>query len=105
MEDGFSLEAYAAKAFGAFHHPDQFGEVIWRFAPHAAARAAEFRFHPDQELDWRPDRALVVRFSAAGWLEMAWHLYQWGSAVEVLAPATLRAMVEGYRREDFDALP
>ena len=105
LEDGFSLEAYAAKAFGAFHDPDQFGEVIWRFAPHAAARAAEFRFHPDQQLDWRPDGALVVRFRAAGWLEMAWHLYQWGDAVEVLAPATLRAMVECHRRGDFDALP
>ncbi len=42
---------------------------------------------------------------AAGWLEMAWHLYQWGDAVEVIAPEGLRALVENYRRNDFDALP
>jgi hypothetical protein len=47
----------------------------------------------------------VVRFSAAGHLEMAWHLYVWGSEVEVLAPERLRAMVDGYRRSDFPSLP
>ena len=36
---------------------------------------------------------------------MAWHLYSWGDTVEVLEPAKLRAMVEGYRRSDFPALP
>jgi predicted DNA-binding transcriptional regulator YafY len=43
--------------------------------------------------------------NASGWLEMAWHLYQWGDAVEVLAPEALRRMVEGHRRSDFEALP
>ncbi len=33
--------------------------------------------------------------------EMAWHLYQWGDIVEVIAPEELRRMVEGYRRGDF----
>jgi hypothetical protein len=28
-----------------------------------------------------------------------------GAAVEVLAPEALRAMVEGHRRSDFEALP
>ena len=51
------------------------------------------------------DGSLTVRFRAAGHLEMAWHLYQWGEAVEVLAPERLRVMVEGHRRRDFDALP
>lgn len=51
------------------------------------------------------DGSLIVRFHAAGWLEMTWHLYQWGDKVEVLAPARLRDLVEGYRRSDFDALP
>jgi predicted DNA-binding transcriptional regulator YafY len=32
---------------------------------------------------------------------MCWHLYQWGDAVEVLAPEALRRMVEGYRRGKF----
>jgi predicted DNA-binding transcriptional regulator YafY len=70
-----------------------------------AARAAEFRFHPTQVLEPQDDGSLIVRFNAAGWLEMAWHLYQWGDKVEVIAPDELRALVEGYRRSDFDALP
>jgi predicted DNA-binding transcriptional regulator YafY len=62
-------------------------------------------FHPGQRLGNEPDGSLVVRFEASGWLEMAWHLYQCGHAVEVLAPEGLRAMVEDHRRGDFEALP
>jgi len=36
---------------------------------------------------------------------MAWHLYQWGDKVAVLAPQALHDMVEGYRRSDFAAMP
>ena len=60
---------------------------------------------PGQRLEDQPDGSLVVRFEASGWLEMAWHLYQWGDAVEVLAPEGLRAMVERHRRSDFEAMP
>ena len=68
-------------------------------------RAAEFHFHPTQVLEPQDDGSLIVRFTAAGWLEMAWHLYQWGDKVEVLAPQELREMVEGYRRSDFRGMP
>lgn len=101
----FSLDDYAARAFGAYQDASQFGEVVWRFTPEAAARAAEFRFHPSQTLEYEDDGSLIVRFHAAGWLEMAWFLYQWGDAVEVLAPRELRNMTVGYRRSDFEALP
>ncbi|WP_296432613.1 helix-turn-helix transcriptional regulator [Rhizobium sp. UBA1881] len=103
--EGFSLEKYAAKAFGVYQDPDQYGEVVWRFSPSAADRAAEFRFHPEQRSETQDDGSLIVRFHAAGWQEMVWHLYQWGNAVEVLEPAGLRAMVSGYQRADFTALP
>lgn len=96
---------YAAQAFGVYQDPAQYGEVIWRFAPEAAARAAEFRFHPKQIVEPQNDGALIVRFHASGWLEMAWHLYQWGNKVEVLAPEGLRALVAGHQRPDFEALP
>ncbi len=105
MAEGFSLEDYAAQSFGVFQDPAQYGEVVWRFAPEAAARAAEFRFHPSQVLETEDDGSLIVRFHAAGWLEMTWHLYQWGDKVEVLAPEELRSMVGGHRRSDFGALP
>ena len=102
---GFTLGDYAAQAFGVFQDPAQYGEVIWRFTPEAAERAAEFRFHPTQVLKHQDDGSLIVQFHAGGWLEMAWHLYQWGDKVEVVAPAGLRALVERYRRPDFNALP
>jgi hypothetical protein len=50
-------------------------------------------------------RHLIVRFSASGHLEMAWHLYVWGDDAEVLAPPALRQLVENHRRSDFPALP
>ena len=105
LQEGFNLSDYAAQAFGVFQDPAQFGEVIWRFAPEAAERAKGFQFHPRQKLEPQADGSLIVRFHAAGWLEMAWHLYQWGNKVEVLAPEALRIMVDGYRRSDFAAMP
>jgi predicted DNA-binding transcriptional regulator YafY len=68
-------------------------------------RRVKFVFHPDQTIEAQPDGSLLVRFRASGWLEMAWHLYQWGDAVEVIAPEGLRALIEGHRRSDFEALP
>jgi predicted DNA-binding transcriptional regulator YafY len=104
-EPGFDIEAHAARAFGSFQDAKRYGEVVWRFTAAAAPTAREFVFHPGQRLEEAPDGGLLVRFEASGWLEMAWHLYQWGDQVEVLAPEGLRTMVEGHRRGDFEALP
>ena len=105
IQSGFSLNDHAAQAFGAYQDPAQYGEIVWRFLPEAASRAAEFQFHPNQSAEHRDDGSLIVRFKAAGWLEMAWHLYQWGDKVEVLEPAGLRSLIEGHARSDFPALP
>ena len=105
IDSEFSMQRFAAQSFGVWQDPAQFGEVVWRFLPRAASRAAGFRFHPSQVLEPQADGGLIVRFHAAGWLEMAWHLYQWGDAVEVLAPEGLRALIDGYRRSDFTAMP
>jgi predicted DNA-binding transcriptional regulator YafY len=105
LEAGFTIERYAARAFGSHQTEGQYQEVVWRFLPEAAERAAGFRFHPDQVLEWKSDGSLIVRFHAAGWLEMAWHLYQWGDKVEVLAPEGLRDYVHPWRRSDLDGMP
>ena len=52
-----------------------------------------------------PDGALRVAFVASGWVEMAWHLYQWGDSVEVIAPEELRYLVSGHQRSDVKVLP
>jgi hypothetical protein len=46
---GFSLEDYAAKAFDVYQDPAQYGEVIWRFSPEAAARRIPFSPHAGPE--------------------------------------------------------
>lgn len=101
---GFDIHRYAQRAFGAFQNEDEYGPVEWRFSPRAAPHAARFRFHPAQELEWAQDGSLTIRFNAAGWLEMCWHLYAWGQEVEVIRPQALKDMVVGYQRE-FPALP
>ncbi len=101
----FDLSAHAARAFGSFHAEGEYGEVVWRFTPAAAEAAREFVFHPRQVLSEEADGHLTVRFHASGWLEMAWHLYQWGDQVEVLNPPELAALVAKHRRGDFPAMP
>jgi predicted DNA-binding transcriptional regulator YafY len=101
----FSLRAFANRAFGVYQRDDEFGEVVWRFAPEAADHAHGFEFHPEQILEDQEDGSLIVRFRASGHLEMCWHLYAWGDKVEVLAPERLRRLVDGYQRSDFPAFP
>ena len=101
----FDLGQHAARAFGSFHSEAEYGPVEWRFAPAAAAVARSFLFHPDQQMRDEDDGSLTVRFTAGGWLEMAWHLYTWGDKVEVIAPPAVRSLVEAYRRSDFPSLP
>ena len=104
-DNDFDLEKFAQKSFGVFQNEDEYGEVVLQFTPKAASRARTFVFHPTQILSDDPNGGLIVRFTAGGFLEMAWHLYIWGDQVEVLAPEKLRAMVHPHRRADFASLP
>lgn len=104
-DPSFDLQAYARRSFGVFQRPEEYGEVVWRFSPHAASHARGFEFHPTQQTLDQPDGSLVVRFKASGHLEMAWHLYMWGADVEVLEPDVLRKLVAKHRRTDFAGLP
>lgn len=101
----FNLEDHAAMAFGSFQSSAEYGDVVWRFRPEAAKVAREFIFHPKQILTEQDDGSLLVRFEASGHLEMAWHLYCWGDAVEVLEPEALKTLVQSHRRTDFVSLP
>jgi predicted DNA-binding transcriptional regulator YafY len=84
-DTAFSLEAHAAKSFGAYQE-EPFA-VEWRFSPEAADEAERFIFHPGQTMRRNQDGSLTVVFTAGGRLEMAWHLYTWGEHVRVIQPA------------------
>ena len=68
--EDFDIVAFSRRGFGAFQSDHEYGDVVWRFAPSAAARARGWVFHPDQQLEEEADGSLVVRFSACGHLEM-----------------------------------
>lgn len=104
-DEGFDLETYAAQAFGSFHMDAEFSRVIWRFDPAAAVTAREFKFHPKQRMVDEEDGRLIVSFDASGLVEMAWHLYKWGDAVEVIEPPALREMVAGWQNNRISVLP
>jgi predicted DNA-binding transcriptional regulator YafY len=88
---GFSLQAYADESFGIFH--DEAQDVVLRFAPSAAKNALRWRFHARQEAAMQPDGTVIVRFRASGMRELAWHLFTWGEAVEIVSPESLRDLL------------
>ncbi|WP_216641178.1 helix-turn-helix transcriptional regulator [Oceaniglobus roseus] len=103
-DPGFSLSEHAARAFGSYQAEEEYGEVVLRFSQQAADRAAEWRFHPTQSSRPLADGRLEVRFTASGWLEMAWHLLSWGDSVEVVSPEGLRRLLADPQRNG-DVLP
>lgn len=98
LEEGFArrpdfhLKEFASKSFGVFQ--EEPFEVEWKFAPSATSAAKEYVFHPTQKTEECPDGSLIVRFTAGGVLEMAWHLHTWGKAVKVLKPKDFWKRVE-----------
>ncbi|PZX17484.1 putative DNA-binding transcriptional regulator YafY [Palleronia aestuarii] len=94
----FRLAAHAARAFGSYQAEEEHGEVVLWFSEQAADRAADWRFHPTQSSQHFADGRLEVRFTASGWLEMAWHLLSWGDSVEVVSPDGLRMLLADPQR-------
>ena len=101
----FDIETYCTFAFGSFFLDAEHQLVRWRFDPRAAPVAREFVFHPKQVMTDMDDGSLLVEFTASGWVEMAWHLMSWGSAVDVLEPPQLIDILEKVRRGEVKVLP
>ena len=93
----FDLHAYASRSFGVFQ--EQPREVVWVFSKAAAADAREQHFHATEKKRDLPDGSLEVRFTAGGLLEMAWHLFTWGSSVRVIRPPELRKLYSDLLRD------
>jgi predicted DNA-binding transcriptional regulator YafY len=89
----FDLAAFANRSFGIYQ--DEVEEVVIRVAPEGADEARGWRWHPTQALEDQPDGSVVVRFTASGMRELAWHLFTWGEQVTILRPARLRAVMAG----------
>jgi len=96
--ESFDLEAYASSSFGVFQEEAE--DIVLRFDPSAASDARAYLFHPSQTMTEETDGSLIVRFRAAGLLQIAHHLMTWGSAVTILEPERLEDMM----REQVEAL-
>ena len=79
------------RGFGIYQ--DEGEEVALRILPHGAKEAMGWRFHPTQSLEPQDDGAVIVRFTAGGMRELAWHLFTWGDKVEILGPERLRTVM------------
>jgi predicted DNA-binding transcriptional regulator YafY len=64
-----------------------------RFNPEAADEVAAFQFHPSQTLTREPDGFTTVCFRAGGLRELAWHLFTWGDAVQIIQPILLKTVM------------
>ncbi|HEY1225332.1 MAG TPA: WYL domain-containing protein [Brevundimonas sp.] len=87
----FDLAAFANRSFGIYQ--DQVEDVALRISPEGAAEARGWRWHPTQTLEGQPDGGVIVRFSASGMRELAWHLFTWGDQVTILQPARLKTVM------------
>jgi predicted DNA-binding transcriptional regulator YafY len=67
--------------------------VVLRFSANVAARVAETRWHPSQELEQAADGTLTWRARVSGLLEIRSWVLGWGAAVEVLGPPELHDWV------------
>lgn len=87
----FDLNAFANRSFGIYQ--DAVEDVVLKVSPEGAAEARGWRWHPTQALEDQPDGSVIVRFSASGMRELAWHLFTWGDQVTILAPERLKAVM------------
>jgi proteasome accessory factor B len=67
--------------------------VVVRFSPEVAARAAETRWHPSQEVERAADGSMIWTATVAGSREIRSWILGWGPDVEVLEPVELRAEI------------
>jgi predicted DNA-binding transcriptional regulator YafY len=89
--EDFSLQAYADQSFGIYQ--DDTEDVVLRISARASDSARHWRFHVGQAVQPQPDGSVKVAFRASGMRELAWHLFTWGSDIEVLAPERLRLLL------------
>jgi predicted DNA-binding transcriptional regulator YafY len=65
-------------------------DVVIRFSPAVARRAAETRWHPSQTIEEQSDGSLLWRGRVAGLREIRIWILGWGADAEVLSPGELR---------------
>lgn len=87
----FHPQQLLASAWGVVWRDAADVEVTLRFAPAVVRRVKESVWHHSQRIEDLPDGSCLFSVQVGSTLEMKPWIRQWGAAVEVIAPATLRA--------------
>src|SRR3954447_20176887 len=87
--EGYSAAEELARAWDVIADDEPLNVVI-RFSPAVAKRAAETRWHPSQEIEEQPDGSLLWQATVGGRREIRIWIMGWGADAEVLEPAALR---------------
>ncbi len=89
--EDFDLDAYANRSFGIYQDAQE--DVVLKVLPPGAEDALVWRFHPTQSVTEQADGSVIVKFRASGMRELAWHLFTWEDKLEIVSPASLKAMM------------
>lgn len=87
----FNLNEFANRSFGFYQSEQE--DVVLRVLPHGMQEFDRWRFHRDQTVERLDDGSAVVRFRCSGMNELMWHLFSWGSKIEIVAPTSLRELM------------
>lgn len=99
VPDDFDITEVTRSSWGIWQAGQELEEVVLRFCGEAAPRVRETEWHPSARLADLPDGGVELRLSVASELEMRPWVLGWGSQVEVIAPASLRAHVAQSMRD------
>ena len=92
VPQGLQLKKLVAQSWGIWTN-DKVEHVELLFAPAAALRAGETRWHPSQQVTKRKDGGLLMTLDVRGLVEITPWILSWGADVEVVAPLALRKRV------------
>ena len=87
----FSLQDFADESFGIYHGALE--DVVLVIDADRREDALAWRFHANQTVEQLRDGRVRVAFRAGGMLELAWHLFTWSDAVEIVSPPALKAVM------------
>ncbi len=89
----FNLDTYLNNSWGVFND-DELTKVIIRFKPEVAERLKIVRYQDSQVIqEIQPDGSIIVEYKVSGLIEMKSWIMQWGDAVEVISPQSLRGQI------------
>lgn len=84
----FDIKKYANRSFGVYQNEEIKVELL--FSSAVAEDVLNFNFHPTQKVRQNDDGTVTVKFRASGDLQILWHVFKWGSDVQIISPKSLK---------------